>query len=70
MEAGCELDYFIVRQLSRDCNGPASAGCDASGISLSFYNAEEKTKKQRVGPRGFTREVLNLVHDIPSSGHQ
>ena len=36
-----------MRQLSGDSNGPGGAGCDASGISLSAYSAEEIVKKQR-----------------------
>ena len=47
MEARCKLDYFIVRKLFGDCNCSARAGCDASGISLSSYSAEEIAKKQR-----------------------
>ena len=42
----CKIDYLTVWQLSGDSNDPAGAGCDAMGVSLSSYSAEEIFKKQ------------------------
>lgn len=50
VQARCKFDYFILRKLSGDCNGPEGAVCDASGKFLSSNSGEEIAKKQRDHP--------------------
>ena len=57
-----KIDYLTVRQLSGDSNGPAAAGCDASGISLSSNSAKEIAKKRRNEP------VFHCLINFLSSG--
>ena len=55
-----------MRQLSGDSNDPAGAGYDPSGISLSFYSAEEIDKKQPDEPVFYC--LINFLNagDAPS----
>ena len=50
VEPQCKIYYLTVRQLSGYNNDSAGEGCDASGLSLSSYSAEEIAKKQRNEP--------------------